>query len=166
MGKFVAILATSIGLAAAVAVAWAGGQKPRPPDWVKVTDRAGWTPRDSQGEVVFNDRLWILGGWFDSFSTPPRDVWNSPDGRVWDKVTDAAPWRHSDLPMTLSFDGRIWLMGGWYKGRLPGHSAGNEVWSFDRRKGLGARHEGCRLVPEACCRGGCIQGSDVGPWRH
>jgi hypothetical protein len=23
----------------------------------------------------------------------------------------------------------MWMMGGWYNGRLPGHSAGNEVWS-------------------------------------
>src|SRR4051794_24037661 len=50
-------------------------------DWIRVTDRAGWQPRDSAGEVVFQDRLWILGGWFDSFSAPPRDVWSSPDGR-------------------------------------------------------------------------------------
>jgi len=49
-------------------------------DWVKVTDRAGWQPRDSSGEVVYKDRLWLLGGWFDSFAAPPRDGWSSPDG--------------------------------------------------------------------------------------
>ena len=32
-------------------------------DWVKVTDSAGWRPRDSQGEVVYKNQLWILGGW-------------------------------------------------------------------------------------------------------
>ena len=26
-------------------------------DWVKATDSAGWQPRDSGGEVVYNDRL-------------------------------------------------------------------------------------------------------------
>ena len=82
-------------------------------DWVKVTDRAGWQPRDSSGEVVYNDRLWLLGGWFDSFSSPPRDVWSSPDGRTWDLVTREAPWKHSDLPMTVVFRDRIWLLGGW-----------------------------------------------------
>jgi hypothetical protein len=99
------------------------------PDWVKVTDRAGWQPRDSSGEVVFNDRLWLLGGWFDSYHAPPRDVWSSRDGKTWDLVTREAPWRYSDLPMTLAFRGRMWMMGGWYNGRLPGHGAGNEVWS-------------------------------------
>jgi hypothetical protein len=36
-------------------------------DWVKVTDKAGWKPRDSQGELVYRDRMWIFGGWFQSF---------------------------------------------------------------------------------------------------
>ncbi len=98
-------------------------------DWVRVTDKAGWQPRDSSGELVHEDRLWILGGWFQSFAAPPRDVWSSPDGKSWTLATAEAPWRHSDLPMTLAFSGRMWLMGGWYNGRLPGHGASNEVWS-------------------------------------
>jgi hypothetical protein len=79
--------------------------------------------------VVFRDRLWILGGWFDSFSAPPRDVWSSRDGRTWELVTKQAPWKHSDLPMTLVFQDKMWLMGGWFNGRLPGYGATNEVWS-------------------------------------
>ncbi|MEP6595102.1 MAG: hypothetical protein ABJA71_04105, partial [Ginsengibacter sp.] len=50
------------------------------PDWVKETNNAGWQARDSQGEVVFKDQLWILGGWFNSYEAPPRDVWSSKDG--------------------------------------------------------------------------------------
>ena len=30
--------------------------------------------------------------------------------------------------MTLTFQDKMWIMGGWYNGRLPGHSASNEVW--------------------------------------
>ena len=102
---------------------------PKAPDWVKVTDKAAWKARDSQGEVVFKDKLWLMGGWYDSFSSPPRDVWSSGDGKVWDLVQPNAPWKHSDLPMTTVFDGKMWLMGGWYNGRLKDHSASNEVWS-------------------------------------
>lgn len=57
------------------------------PDWVRVTDKAGWQPRDSSGEVVFQDRLWLLGGWFNSFAAPPRDVWSSSDGKEWNLAT-------------------------------------------------------------------------------
>lgn len=100
-------------------------------DWVRETESASWTPRDSQGECVFRDRLWILGGWFNSYEAPPRDVWASSDGRRWQLVVDRAPWIHSDLAMTVVFDNRMWLMGGWYNGRLEGHSASNQVWSTD-----------------------------------
>ena len=99
------------------------------PTWVKVNEQAPWQARDSSGEVVFKDQLWILGGWFQSFEAPPRDVWSSPDGKSWKLVQKAAPWKHSDLPMTLTFKDRMWIFGGWYNGRLPGHSASNEVWS-------------------------------------
>ena len=103
-------------------------EKPAP-NWVKVTDNAGWQARDSQGEVAFNDQLWIFGGWFNSYDAPPRDVWSSADGKNWTLVEQSAPWKHSDLSMSVTYDGRMWFMGGWYNGRLPGHSAGNEVWS-------------------------------------
>ncbi|MBI1901317.1 MAG: galactose oxidase [Planctomycetia bacterium] len=101
------------------------------PRWVKVTDKAPWQPRDSAGEVVFKDKLWIMGGWFDSFSPPPRDVWSSADGKTWELVAKDAPWKYSDLPMTLAFKDRMWIMGGWTNGRLAGHGATSEVWSSD-----------------------------------
>lgn len=98
-------------------------------DWVKVADQAGWSPRDSQGEVVYKDRLWIFGGWLDSYAAPPRDVWSSADGKTWQLVQETAPWKHSDLAMSIVFDDKMWFMGGWYNGRLEGHSASNQVWS-------------------------------------
>ena len=99
------------------------------PDWVKVTADAGWRARDSSGELVYKDKLWLFGGWFDSFQSPPRDVWNSADGKTWNLVEKAAPWKYSDLPMTMTFGDRMWFMGGWTNGRLEGHGATNEVWS-------------------------------------
>jgi len=98
-------------------------------NWIKVSDAAPWRERDSQGEFVYNDQLWILGGWFTSYEAPPRDVWRSPDGNNWTRVQEDAPWIHSDLSMGVVFKDKMWMMGGWYNGRLPGHSAGNEVWS-------------------------------------
>lgn len=103
-------------------------QQPAVVDW-KLETTAPWQPRDSQAEYVFENRLWIAGGWFDSFAAPPRDVWSSRDGVQWELVTPTAPWLHSDLPMNLTFDGKMWMMGGWYNGRLPGHSASNQVWA-------------------------------------
>lgn len=97
-------------------------------DWEKVAD-APWQGRDSQGEVVYDSKLWIFGGWFNSYEAPPRDVWSSGDGKNWTLVQPSAPWIHSDLPMSVVFKERMWMMGGWYNGRLPGYSASNQVWS-------------------------------------
>lgn len=116
-----AVVALPVGCSQALAA--------EPYDWQLVTPEAGWQARDSQGEVVFNDRLWLFGGWFNSYEAPPRDVWSSADGRHWEQVTPEAPWLHSDLSMSITFDQRMWFMGGWYNGRLEGHSASNAVWS-------------------------------------
>lgn len=123
----ISFLVMSLFLGALPWLATADGQE-KGPDWLKVTPNAGWQARDSQGEVVFKNQLWIFGGWYNSYAAPPRDVWNSNDGVTWKLVEKEAPWKHSDLPMTLVFNDKIWFMGGWYNGRLPGHSASNEVW--------------------------------------
>src|SRR5690554_7516074 len=100
-----------------------------PVDWVLETPNAAWQVRDSQAEVVFKDQLWILGGWFNSYEAPPRDVWSTSNGRDWHLVQKSAPWIHSDLSMAIAFDSKMYMMGGWYNGRLEGHSASNQVWS-------------------------------------
>lgn len=97
-------------------------------DWV-LEGSAPWQARDSQVEFVLNDQLWIGGGWFQSFEAPPRDVWSSTNGKTWTLAVPQAPWKHSDLAMSLTFQNKAWVMGGWFNGRLPGHSASNEVWS-------------------------------------
>ncbi|WP_276347600.1 hypothetical protein [Daejeonella sp. JGW-45] len=103
--------------------------QPASVDWKLETPNAAWQARDSQGELVYRNKLWIFGGWFNSKEAPPRDVWSSRNGRSWDLVNSEAPWIHSDLPMSIVFKNRMWMMGGWYNGRLPGHSASNKVWS-------------------------------------
>jgi hypothetical protein len=114
--------------AVAVGAGIARGDEPTY-DWVRVTEHAPWQARDSQGELAFGRRMWIFGGWFDSFRPAPRDVWSSTDGRTWTQVTPEAPWRHSDLSMSLVHNDRMWFMGGWMGGRMPQHEAGHEVWS-------------------------------------
>jgi hypothetical protein len=99
------------------------------PNWTRVAESTAFTPRDSCAEAVFGGRMWLLGGWLNSFENPPRDVWSSADGVEWTQATAEAPWKHSDFPMALVFQDRLWLMGGWHGGRLDHASASNAVWS-------------------------------------
>ena len=96
------------------------------PDWVLETEAAAWQPRDSTGEFVYEDQMWILGGWFTPHVPNPKDVWKSSDGINWTCTTDDAPWDHGDLPATFVHDGKMWLMGGRI---LPGTVVSNNVWS-------------------------------------
>ena len=96
------------------------------PDWVLVNEAAPWEARDSQAEFVYQDQLWILGGWVASDKPNPRDVWRSPDGVEWTCTVEEAPWEHSDLSPSMVFNDRMWLMGG---RKLPGKENSNKVWS-------------------------------------
>ena len=63
---------------------------PPPAEWI-LEGKAPWQARDSQAEFVFRGRLWIMGGWFNSQSAPPRDVWSSDNGKDWKLVAKEAP---------------------------------------------------------------------------
>jgi hypothetical protein len=121
MWHFLAVLGLSlIGTSAIAAEARQG------PDWVLVNPQADWQARDSQGEFVFDNQLWILGGWFAVKQPNPRDVWKSPDGRQWTRTVQQAPWEHGDLSVALVYRNRMWFMGG---RKLPGKDNSNAVWS-------------------------------------
>jgi hypothetical protein len=91
-----------------------------------VNPEADWQARDSQGEFIFRDHMWILGGWFTPQTPNPRDVWRSPDGINWACTIEQAPWEHSDLSVALVYKDRMWFMGG---RKLPGAENSNKVWS-------------------------------------
>lgn len=99
------------------------------PNWVRIAEKTAFVPRDSCGEMVYKDRLWLIGGWVNSYEDPPRDVWNSSDGIEWKRVSPAAEFKHSDFAMTTVFQDKMWVIGGWHGGRLPHASASNQTWS-------------------------------------
>ena len=97
--------------------------------WQKLADSSDFRPRDSAGEYWFNNKIWIMGGWEDSFSPNPRDVWSFTRDSGWKLEAAAAPWTHGDLSGAIVHANRMWLLGGWANGRLANASASNEVWS-------------------------------------
>lgn len=95
-------------------------------NWLQVAETSAWKPRDSQGEFVFKNQLWILGGW-DTPKTPNfLDVWKSDNGMNWTRTVEKAPWGQSDLPVSLVFKNKMWIMGGRI---VPGTEVSNKVWS-------------------------------------
>lgn len=96
--------------------------------WNKVLEHAPWTPRAmTHGSVIFNDRIWIIGGGIKDADTIEafNEVWSSEDGIHWDQMPDA-PWEPRYHFSAAVFDGRIWITDGSVYPRQSNLS--NEVW--------------------------------------
>jgi hypothetical protein len=81
------------------------------------------------GSVVFQNRMWILGGGtYDTPKVPTRnfynDVWSSADGVEWTRHLEAAPWSPRQYHDVAVFDNRMWVLEGYYK---DGGNR-NDVW--------------------------------------
>ncbi|HVF11089.1 MAG TPA: hypothetical protein VNA16_09820, partial [Abditibacteriaceae bacterium] len=98
-------------------------------NWDRVIEHAPWSPRGMIGfSVVFNDRIWLLGGGtYDTPQTPTREffneVWSTDDGVNWERHPDA-PWSPRQYHEVAVFDGKMWVLEGYVRG--IGNS--NDVW--------------------------------------
>lgn len=77
------------------------------PTWKRVAETCPWIPRDSCGELVFNDRMWLFGGY-----TPEviNDVWSTPDGINWGQH-ESIPCESGKItsPVTLVYNDKMWI---------------------------------------------------------
>jgi hypothetical protein len=78
---------------------------------------APWSPRKSHAMVVYDDRLWLIGGSTGvledgSGSDFVNDVWSTADGVEWTLETGAAPWPAVEFPQIVVFDGALYYVGG------------------------------------------------------
>jgi hypothetical protein len=90
-----------------------------------------WSPRERTNVVVFNNKLWLIGGNgypyggnTNAFGTAFRDVWSSSDGTNWTKETDAAAFPARTEPAVFVHDNKIWLAGG-----RAGATYLNDIWT-------------------------------------
>lgn len=98
--------------------------------WTKVTDQAAFAARDGAGALVFNNRMWFLGGWNppDTVHFPKKcnsEVWSSTDGAHWKLENPQAPWEGRHTAGYVIHQGRMWIVGG---DPLQGHYQ-NDVWN-------------------------------------
>ncbi len=85
--------------------------------WIEATPEAPWPSRSGHSTVVFDGKIWILGGWhngpFLGDDYELNDVWSSTDGVNWTQVTEHAAWVPRQNHKSVVFDGKIWVIGGW-----------------------------------------------------
>jgi len=92
-------------------------------NWTQVIPKEPFWPQRGMigGNVVFKDRMWILGGGtYDTPKTPQRkffnDVWSSADGVNWQCHLESAPWAPRQYHEVAVFDDRMWVMEGSTRG--------------------------------------------------
>ena len=91
-------------------------------DWNRVKDNnnIGWETRYLHSSVVFDGKIWVLGGY--DGSNNKNDVWYSADGINWSEATSDAGWSARWGHSSVVFDDKIWVLGG----NAGGHK--NDVW--------------------------------------
>jgi hypothetical protein len=94
--------------------------------WTLATAAAPWSARFGHTSVVFNARLWVLGGQGPGYPAPYSDVWSSADGVNWTLETAAAPWGARCWHTSVVFNNRIWVICGM---TTQGSTYLGEVWS-------------------------------------
>jgi hypothetical protein len=77
--------------------------------WRQEIGEAPWGPRDNHTTLVYDDKIWVMGGGMRGKYT---DVWSSVDGIDWSLVTDRAPWGERHGSGGTVFDGKMWIYGG------------------------------------------------------
>ena len=97
--------------------------------WNCLTEEAAFAGRDGAGALVFNDRMWLLGGWNpdDKVHFPQicnSEVWSSKDGLSWTLELAAAPWEGRHTAGYAVHAGQMWIVGG---DANQGHYQ-NDVW--------------------------------------
>ncbi len=94
------------------------------------TDR--WVKRERTGALVFNDKLWVIGGndypIFGNTNTPStahNDVWSSADGATWTAATANAAFIARTNPAVFVYKDKMWVAGG----KDNGGNLLNDVWN-------------------------------------
>ncbi len=87
-------------------------------EWHCATDSAQWLARWDHAVVVFDNKMWLLGGFNGTHGF--NDIWYSSDGSNWTQVFPTAHWSGRWNHGVLVFDNKIWVIGG--------SSPLNDVW--------------------------------------
>ena len=78
--------------------------------WRRVVEKCPWKPRGGAAVVVFDNRIWLIGG---GVTDGPifNDAWSSGDGVKWERATSRLAARPVFGYSAIVYDGQIWLVG-------------------------------------------------------
>ena len=87
-----------------------------------ITTAASFSGRYNHTNVVFDNKLWVIGG--TDLSSYKNDVWYSTDGETWTEATASAQFSARSSHTTVVFDNKLWVIGGYDEN----FAFKNDVW--------------------------------------
>ena len=95
--------------------------------WTQATASAQFPIRSGHTSVVFNNKMWVIGGDY-LFGVTWKDIWYSTDGVIWTRAIDYAGFPEREGHTSVVYNGKMWVIGGHNSSDL----SLNDVWySFD-----------------------------------
>ncbi len=78
----------------------------------ETTSSATWSARINFAAVVYDGKMWMMGG-VDNSGVFKNDVWYSSDGITWTRATSSAAWSARHSLVAVVYDNKMWIMGGY-----------------------------------------------------
>ncbi len=75
--------------------------------WSKVLENGPFPIRDSGGELVFKNKMWLLGGYFPALSS---DVWHTDDGVNWRESSPIPAADGINIPLNYVYKDKMWVV--------------------------------------------------------
>ncbi len=103
-------------------------------NWIQAVSTSSdkWSPREGHCAVVFDNKIWVLGGVDFDKRQCKNDVWYSEDGKNWRLATSFAPWSPRYDHTVTVFKNKMWMIGG--VGLDQDGDAKNDVWVSENGK--------------------------------
>lgn len=94
-------------------------------NWTQQTASANFSPRMGHQVAVFNNRLWLMGGFnLNDYG----DVWSSQDGSNWVQETAKAEFGFRNFSSLVAYNNQLWVIAGHTLDATGSHYT-NDVWS-------------------------------------
>lgn len=105
--------------------------------WSAEATQAPFPNRFGANSVIFNNKIWMIGGYDTLNFKYLNDAWSSEDGTHWVQEAAASPFPGRHSATVTQFQGKLWLIGG-NNGNSSQSASGmkklNDIWSSEDGK--------------------------------